>query len=111
MVKVCKKHGETEHVKESGGYLRCKKCRVEAVSNRRKNVKRKLIEYAGGKCIHCGYDRCDGVLQFHHRDPKEKSFAIAKSGLTRSFDKLKAEVDKCDLVCANCHAEVHAGLI
>ena len=51
----------------------------------------------GGKCFVCGYDKCVGALQFHHKNPNEKDFTI--SGKTLSFDRLKNEVDKCMLVC------------
>ena len=75
----------------------------------RREVKRKLIEYKGGKCQICGYNRCQEALEFHHLDPSQKDFTI--SGGTKSFESLKPEVDKCILVCANCHREIHAGLI
>lgn len=75
----------------------------------RKEVKRRLIEYKGGKCQICGYNRCQEALEFHHLDPQEKDFTI--SGGTKSFKLLKPEVDKCILLCANCHREIHAGLV
>ena len=49
------------------------------------------------------------ALQFHHLDPTQKDFGI--SGTTKSFEKLKPELDKCVLLCANCHGEVHEGLL
>jgi hypothetical protein len=81
------------------------------VANRRRAIKRELIEYAGGKCAICGYDRCSGALQFHHLQPELKEFGIADKGLSRGIDKAKIEVDKCILVCANCHAELESGYI
>ena len=78
-------------------------------SSYRREVKRKLIEYKGGKCQVCGYNRCQEALEFHHLDPSQKDFTI--SGGTKSFESLKPEVDKCILVCANCHREIHAGMI
>lgn len=74
---------------------------------RRKKVM--LIEYKGGKCEICGYNNCVEALQFHHIDPKEKEFAI--SGKSTCFEKMKKEADKCVLLCANCHVEVHVGKI
>jgi 5-methylcytosine-specific restriction endonuclease McrA len=71
----------------------------------RKRIKIKLIEYKGGKCEICGYDKCVRALQFHHKNPLEKDFSI--SGRSLSFDRLKIEVDKCMLVCSNCHCEIH----
>jgi hypothetical protein len=81
----------------------------ESVILWRKRTKIKLLEYKGGKCEICGYDRCNRALQFHHRNPLEKDFTI--SGRSLSFDRLKDEVDKCVLVCANCHSEIHDGII
>ncbi len=69
------------------------------------------IEYKGGKCRVCGYDRYAGALDFHHLDEKTKKFDLSTKGLTRSWVKTKAEIDKCILVCANCHREIHAGLV
>ena len=46
-----------------------------------------------------------------HINSKEKEFGIGEKGYTRSLDKNKQEVDKCILVCANCHREIHEGLI
>jgi len=71
----------------------------------RKRSKLKLIEYKGGECERCGYNKCIDALEFHHIDPNEKDFAI--SGKSWSFEKLKNEVDKCILVCSNCHKEIH----
>jgi hypothetical protein len=76
-----------------------------AVINWRKRTKIKLVEYKGGKCERCGYDKYPEVLEFHHKDPNEKDFSI--SGKSWSFERLKKEVDKCILLCANCHRETH----
>ena len=69
------------------------------------------IEYKGGKCILCGYDKCSRALEFHHVNPEEKEFGISKDGATRSWEKVKIELDKCVLLCANCHREVESGLV
>ena len=50
------------------------------------------------------------ALEFHHVNPSSKSFAIAPGGVTRSLDAARSEAAKCVLLCANCHAEVEAGL-
>lgn len=72
----------------------------------RMRVKWKLILYKGGKCEICGYNKpVPGAYHFHHRNCKTKLFTI--SGSTLGFNKLKEEVDKCDLLCACCHAEEH----
>jgi len=75
----------------------------------RKRTKQKLVDYKGGKCEICGYSKCIEALHFHHRNPEEKDFSI--SGKSLSFERLKEEVNKCILVCSNCHTEIHSGLV
>lgn len=82
---------------------------TEAVESWRKRKKKALVEYKGGKCQCCGYSKCIEALEFHHLNPNIKNFTI--SGKSKSFNSLKSEVDKCILVCSNCHKEIHAGLI
>jgi len=75
---------------------------------RRWYIKRKLdaVAYKGGECVRCGYDKCPAAMVFHHRDPGEKE--VDWKRLRRwSWDKVTAELDKCDLLCANCHHEEH----
>ena len=109
--KCCKHHGYTQFVLEKRGYYRCMRCRSERVSARRRKVKRKLVETFGGECIICGYNKCVGALVFHHMDGTEKEFGIAKDGFTLSFENMLVEAKKCILVCANCHSEIHDGMI
>jgi len=71
-------------------------------------TKLRAIVYKGGGCALCGYSKSVRALQFHHIDPREKDFTIS-SGV-RSWHKTRAELDKCVLLCANCHGEVHDGL-
>jgi transposase len=106
----CKRHGRTLFVREGRGYYRCKRCRNERVSERRRIVKRKLVEEAGGRCLICGYDRCQQALEFHHLDPSTKEFHLGLKGVTRSLEKSRAEARKCVLLCSNCHSEVEAGI-
>lgn len=110
IIKNCKHHGDVKFILEGRGYYRCTKCRMDAVSRKRKNLKKDLVEYKGGKCEKCGYDKCVAAMDFHHLNPKEKDFAISKNGHTKSWAKLKKEADKCILVCANCHRELHEEL-
>jgi endogenous inhibitor of DNA gyrase (YacG/DUF329 family) len=77
------------------------------ISDFRRETKLKCIEYKGGKCEICGYDKCPASLAFHHLDPSQKDFGISSSGFSRSFEKCKPELDKCILVCMNCHGEIH----
>jgi DNA-binding CsgD family transcriptional regulator len=80
----------------------------QAVIEWRRRTKLKLVEYKGGKCQLCDYNKSLSALHFHHLDPNEKDFSI--SGKSLSFEKLKTEVDKCILVCSNCHSEIHEGI-
>ena len=90
----------------------CKKCNHKNTLDRQRKFKAKVVEYMGGKCKKCGYNKCNAALQFHHLDPTQKDFQISKLRHT-SWDKnekrIKAELDKCVMLCANCHCEVHAG--
>lgn len=83
----------------------------EILRNRRYRIKKFLVEYKGERCQICGYNKCLHALEFHHLDPAKKDFTIASNMKYNSLDKLKGEVDKCILVCSNCHREIHAGLI
>lgn len=73
----------------------------------RRTLKQRLVDYKGGKCERCGYDTCIDALEFHHKDPTNKDFQISSNVRSIPWEKLKAEVDKCVLLCANCHREEH----
>ena len=87
-----------------------KQKQVILVTERRKKLKEMSIEYKGGKCEKCGYNKCNNALEFHHLDPKQKDFGIGQNGHTRSWERTKEELDKCIMVCANCHREIHSDL-
>lgn len=110
MIKTCKKHGETRFRNDSkdGNHWRCCACGSEATQKRRDKLKQLAIEHLGGSCSICNYSKCFAALEFHHKDPSIKEFAISAKGYTRSWDKVKIELDKCVLVCANCHREIHS---
>lgn len=82
---------------------------AQAVTIKRRAIKKMLIEYKGGKCEHCGYDKCMRALEFHHLNPNEKDFGLSRC-LSKNISSLKKEVDKCILLCSNCHAEEHERL-
>jgi hypothetical protein len=73
----------------------------------RTTFKEKCVLYLGGKCITCGYSKNFAALDFHHTNPETKDFEIG-SGHTRKFESIKQELDKCILLCSNCHRELHA---
>lgn len=106
---ICTKCGRAYKYKRSKGHTfdKCNSCQQ---IERRKKLKKELVNYKGSKCVVCGYDRCIEALAFHHLDKKEKELAIG-SCWNRSVVLLKKEADKCKLVCNRCHTEIHEGLI
>jgi hypothetical protein len=65
----------------------------------------KAINLLGGKCSKCSYDKYTGALQFHHVNPSEKDFGLSKDAFTKSWETIQKEIEKCILLCGNCHAE------
>lgn len=110
VVMRCRQHGFTTFSLKKDGVWRCKRCNRDGVVRWRRRVKQMLVEEAGGRCRLCGYGRYQGALHFHHLDPTEKSFVISRKGATRSMAEARREAAKCVLLCANCHAEVEAGI-
>lgn len=96
---------ETRRYKDRSEYL------IKAVAKRRRKLKVMAVEHKGGKCMICGYSKYIGALEFHHIDPKYKDFSLSVRGLTRSWERIKEEVEKCLLVCSNCHKEIHGGVV
>lgn len=97
------------HIRSSNNRHRndCKLCFNRAAGARvtkwRQNAKEKLVTHFGAKCLDCDYQGPPFMFDFDHRDPDQKEFGVARSGLTRSYAKMLAEAEKCDLVCARCH--------
>ena len=81
------------------------------MQKRRDHIKLLALAYKGNKCQCCGYNKYAGALEFHHINPNEKDFGISTKGYTRSWENNKKELDKCVLVCSNCHREIHGGII
>lgn len=77
------------------------------IKNKRLANKIKAVAYKGGSCERCGYNKSIRALAFHHTDPSQKDFMISDNGNLRSWDKIKTELDKCIMLCANCHSEEH----
>lgn len=80
------------------------------VSQRNKAIKRKLefIAKLGGKCCICGYCKNWAALDFHHTEPSEKEIKLDLTSMGHfSQETLDKEIEKCQLLCANCHRETH----
>ncbi len=97
-------------VKDRRKYKDRKEYLIKAVYARRKKVRVMAVRYKGGSCSQCGYNRCIDALEFHHIDPAQKDFNISSKGYTRSWERVQEELDKCIIICANCHRELHAKL-
>lgn len=74
---------------------------------KRKELKLLAVKYKGGGCYICGYNKCIEALEFHHLDSNKKEFSISTVSINYSWDKVIQELDKCVLLCANCHREQH----
>lgn len=110
----CKKvlpREEFYHSPSSGkrSHFWCKHCFLAYKNEANRKSKLQWVEYKGGKCVFCKYSKCPNSLSFHHLDPSEKDPGFNnKKG--RCFERMKKELDKCILVCSNCHGEIHAGM-
>lgn len=96
----------------------CQNCHRELHYNEdnihsRSNSKLIYLEYAGCSCSKCGYNKCPASLTFHHRNPDEKEFWLGNvSKQVKSIidldEYIKNEIDKCDILCSNCHVIEHS---
>ena len=83
----------------------CYECMPEGEQLTRGGFLAKMKQHKGGKCIRCGYNNCMKALEFHHKDPSQKDFTISND----HFKLLDAtnEIEKCVILCSNCHKELH----
>lgn len=95
--------------KKGGRHSYCRACDRQRQRDRHRDLKKEAVLYRGGKCNICGYSRCISALDFHHLDPSQKDFTVSVKKGTLDAE-MKLELDKCVLLCSNCHREVHAGL-
>ena len=115
---ICNKHGVSSF--SLSGIKRprwkCKKCLYDTSKNYLYELKIKCINYKGGRCENCGYEKCSRSMHFHHIDPSKKDFSIGdrnpntNKNVTKKWDLIKNELDKCLLLCSNCHYELHEKL-
>lgn len=91
-------------------YSSCNKCNAANIRILKQNLKQKCVDYKGGKCKICNYNKDITALDFHHLDPTQKDFSISK-GKTKFTNLVQKELDKCILLCCRCHREVHSGTI
>lgn len=89
----------------------CKRCMTNQALRRQQKYKAQAVEHKGGKCIVCGFNLYFGALEFHHLDPSKKEAGINKLTRSPQTKQVLQELDKCVLVCANCHRMAHGKLI
>lgn len=97
--------------------LLCKNCHMKHhynISNSDKRIcKLIMLDYKNNECKKCGYNDCPASLTFHHIDKKNKSFTISENISERFISivdmdiLLKNELDKCEILCSNCHNAEH----
>ena len=80
----------------------------EKINNFRKNRKKILVDISGNKCNICGYNKTLSALEFHHINPQDKIYGLS-TGNCHNLKSDLQELQKCILVCANCHREIHDG--
>ena len=104
--KVCIKC-DKPYVNQTGKPCHGTLCNACYQAKRRMDRKKELVDLMGGGCNRCGYSKSTSALQFHHRQPSEKAFHI-NHAMGMKWESLLQEVMKCELLCANCHAEEHS---
>lgn len=89
----------------------CKSCTTKQTLKRMQKLKKTMVDYKGGECSICGYKKYLGALEFHHLDPNKKDFNLAHMKKYSFDERVKNELDKCILVCSNCHRELHGKIV
>jgi 5-methylcytosine-specific restriction endonuclease McrA len=72
-----------------------------------RKLKQQMVDYKGGCCQKCGYNKYIGALEFHHINPEEKDFNPSSLKKYTMDTRITEELDKCILLCSNCHRETH----
>ena len=113
VMKKCNWCNETKpaddyYTKSSGKLMSyCKACVISQCAIRHRKIKLQAIEYKGGKCERCGFIGCPAAFDFHHLDPSIKDEAVVKRMRKAFTAEARQELDKCILVCSNCHRTIH----
>ena len=85
----------------------CKSCNYQRKTDNTKVIKQHFVDYKGGSCSLCAYNKCLSALEFHHVDPKKKEFRLSRIQGKKNLHSYYNELEKCILVCSNCHKEIH----
>lgn len=104
--KMCQREYVRKHYNENTQYY------VDKSLRRKQQAKQFIAEYKDNDCcVHCG-ESATCCLEFHHRDPTKKDFVLSLAGNNGfALSTIQREIEKCDLVCANCHRKIHADIL
>ena len=114
-VRYCEKHGDAMFIRYKGSngkyYWNCTECKSEVSRKRARGNKLKAVQYLGGSCSVCreSFEGRQEVFDFHHVDPLTKATTVNKL-MQNGWEVIVKELDKCVLVCANCHRTIHVDL-
>jgi hypothetical protein len=102
---------ENFHKRSRGDFFRkCRKCEQQRIRKGRSRNKKFVVDYMGGRCIRCGYNRCYQALELHHKDGEIKEYTLSSFSYNLNNEEVVKELKKCILLCANCHREVEYGV-
>lgn len=88
----------------------CKSCNNTYCGERARKIKIKMIDYMGNECKECHIhvnNSHPAIFDFHHLDPTKKDFGLSDKSY-KKWEDVKIELDKCILLCSNCHRILHA---
>jgi len=114
---AAQKHSKARNKKYQKKYYQTNKAATKAWKRNNHNKWIEFLTSLGyGECSKCGYDKCWAVLDFHHRDPDTKEYAVSrfirrKKLNIKNIKEAFKEIDKCDVLCANCHRELHYNVV
>ena len=83
---------------------------LDPVVAHRRRRKLRAVTHMGSACYACDRDGPPALFEFHHSNADEKDFGLSESGIPHRWERVVAELEKCVMLCANCHREVHAGV-
>ena len=97
----------TGHVGVYTSYANQEKSRINGKKHLKK--RRKIMNHLKENgCAICGYNDCVDALDFHHTNPKDREFNVKVGSLNKNEELIVNELNKCILLCSNCHREIHS---
>ena len=105
------KENRTRWRRKNPGYNRQYKINHQEIKRRGRVVNRSLKTQRGGACEICGYNKDMRALVWHHRNPQEKEQNLTSLVRNGCVNKMKIEIQKCALICGNCHLIIHGSQV